>query len=512
MATVGTNAEAKFDEIVSFPEWRESLQRAPELAAGTKLAYERAILGGLRACKAWGRPLSAGFIRWQLARAGLTETSMQAERAGLAWLFLAARAAGKTRRVEGAFVPPAVDETGEARGPANAQRSTSNAERLRTEAEAEVGETRVGSFGAGSGLSKLSGGAEGRGAGAAGGSSEQRLGDKPLHRRAELPPTAAGDLGETDWERALIGAIRRKGFLWRTEQTYRGWAKRFAEFLSPRSPTAAGGDDVAAFLSGLAVGQRAAPSTQKQALNALVFFMQEGLRVDLGEMDFRRARSRERMPTVLSKAEVRAMLDRLPRGYRLMAEVMYGSGLRLMELLRLRVHHLDLARGQIKVHGGKGDKDRITVLPEVLREKLKAHLERLREIYAEDRAAGAPGVWLPEGLARKYARAGETWEWQWLWPSREFMREPETGLRRRHHILDGTFQNAVRKAGQAAGLTKRVTPHVLRHSFATHLLEAGTDIRTVQELLGHESVETTQIYTHVMQKPGLGVRSPLDGL
>jgi integron integrase len=325
-----------------------------------------------------------------------------------------------------------------------------------------------------------------------------------------VPPLAAADRGGADWERALIGAIRRKGFLWRTEQTYRAWAGRFAEFLKPRSPYAAGGEDVAGFLSALAVGQRAAPSTQKQALNALVFLMQEALRINLGEMDFRRARARERMPTVLSKEEVRQVLDRLPRGYRLMAEVMYGSGLRLMELLRLRVHHLDLARGQIKVHGGKGDKDRITVLPEVLKEKLKAHLERLREIYAEDQAAGAPGVWLPEGLARKYPKAGETWEWQWLWPSREFMREPETGLRRRHHILDGTFQNAVRKAAQEAGMTKRVTPHVLRHSFATHLLEAGTDIRTVQELLGHESVETTQIYTHVMQKPGLGVRSPLD--
>ena len=150
------------------------------------------------------------------------------------------------------------------------------------------------------------------------------------------------------------------------------------------------------------------------------------------------------------------------------------------------------------------------MLPQVLQEKLQVNLPRLKEIYAEDRAAGAPGVCLPEGLARKYARAGETWEWQWLWPSQEFLREPETGRRRRHHILDGTFQNAARKAAQEAGRTKRVTPHVLQHSFATDLLEAGTDIRTVQELLGHESVETTQIYTHVTQKPGLGVRSPLD--
>jgi site-specific recombinase XerD len=169
-----------------------------------------------------------------------------------------------------------------------------------------------------------------------------------------VPPQAAGDLGGADWERDLIAAIRRKGFLWRTEQTYRAWATRFAKFLTPRSPYAAGGAEVAAFLSALAVGDRASPSTQKQALNALVFLMQEALRIDLGEMDFRRPRARERIPTVLSKAEVRQVLEHLPRGVRLMAEVMYGGGLRLMELLRLRVHHLDLARGQIKVYGGKG--------------------------------------------------------------------------------------------------------------------------------------------------------------
>lgn len=447
MASAGSGEDKNQDEIVSFPEWREVLGGASALSAEVKQAYMEAILGALRACKSAGRPLSAGFIRWHLAREGLSDAARRAERAGLAWLFTAARAAGKTHPSDRAFAPPTASAARSAR---------------------PGGGTRV-------------------------------------------PPQAAGDLGGADWERDLIGAIRRKGFLWRTEQTYRAWAARFAEFLAPRSPYAARGEEVAAFLSALAVEQRAAPSTQKQALNALVFLMQEALRIDLGEMDFRRARARKRMPTVLSKAEVRQVLDRLPRGYRLMAEVMYGGGLRLMELLRLRVHHLDLARGQIKVHGGKGDKDRITVLAEVLQEKLQAHLERLKEIHTEDRAAGAPGVWLPEGLARKYARAGETWEWQWLWPSREFMREPETGLRRRHHILDGTFQNAVRKAAREAGLTKRVTPHVLRHSFATHLLESGTDIRTVQELLGHESVETTQIYTRVMQKPGLGVRSPLDG-
>ncbi|MCX6953673.1 MAG: integron integrase [Verrucomicrobia bacterium] len=455
MALAGQRSGEEFDEVVSFPEWRTVLM-GEALAAAVKRRYVSTILGFLRVCKATGRPLSAGLIRWHLDRAGLGEAARREERAALAWLFKTARAAGKVQRQAGAFVPPPA-ATVVAPGPH---------------------------------LGRAVGGGAGMG--------------------GALPPLAAGDQGGADWERDLITAIRRKGFLWRTEQTYRAWAGRFAEYVRPRSPYAAGGAEVEAFLSRLAVEQRAAPSTQKQALNALVFLMQEALRVDLGEMAFRRARERRRVPTVLSREEVRRLLERLSPGCRLMAEVMYGSGLRLMELLRLRVQHLDLERRQLRVLGGKGDRDRVTVLSDSLRPRLEAHLGRLREIFAEDRAAGAPGVWLPEGLARKYPHAGVAWEWQWLWPSREFMRDPETGLRRRHHLLDGTFQNAVRKAAGEAGLDKRVTPHVLRHSFATHLLESGTDIRTLQELLGHESLETTQIYTHVMQKPGLGVRSPLD--
>jgi integron integrase len=195
---------------------------------------------------------------------------------------------------------------------------------------------------------------------------------------------------------------------------------------------------------------------------------------------------------------------------RLMAELMFGSGIRLTELLRLRVKDVDLERGQLIVRGGKGDEDRVTVLPARLQEKLRAHRERLRRLHAEDRAKGLPGVWLPEGLERKWPHAGEQWEWQWFWPSRETMKDPRSGLRRRHHVLDATFQHFIRRGARKAKLDKKVTPHVLRHSFATQLLERGTDIRTVQELLGHKDVSTTQIYTHVMSKPGLGVRSPLD--
>ncbi|MBA3850441.1 MAG: integrase [Opitutus sp.] len=331
-----------------------------------------------------------------------------------------------------------------------------------------------------------------------------------LRSAAAPPPPAGGDLGAVAWERDLIRAVRERGFLWRTEQTYREWAARFARFIAPRSPYAAGAPEVGAFLSDLAVRQRASPSTQKQALNAVVFLLEQGLSRQVGEIDFRRARPRERVPTVLSGEECARLFAEMQGTTRLMAELAYGSGLRLMELLRLRVHHLDLERGQLRVLGGKGDKDRVTVLPARLERALHDHLARLRGLWSSDRGNRAPGVWLPEGLARKYPKAGESWEWQWLFPSRELSVDAASGMQRRHHVSDNAFQQAVKKAAQRAGLNKRVTPHVLRHSFATHLLEGGADIRTVQELLGHASVETTQIYTHVMKKPGLGVRSPLD--
>lgn len=336
----------------------------------------------------------------------------------------------------------------------------------------------------------------------------------PVSRRAPglVPPPAKADLGGADWERDLVTAVRAAGFLWRTEETYRAWAARFARFLAPRSPYTASAEDVGAFLTQLAVESRASAATQKQALNALVFFLQEGLHHQLGEIDFRRSFAPKRMPTVLSREECQRLFAALQGTPRLMAELAYGSGLRLMELLRLRIHHVDLARNCVVVHGGKGDKDRVTVLPAALREALQDHLGRLRELFARDRAAGLAGVWLPEGLARKFQRAGEQWEWQWLFPAAEPSVDPVSGLRRRHHVNDTTFQRVLKRAAEVALIDKRVSPHVLRHSFATHLLEGGTDIRTVQELLGHQSVETTQIYTHVMQKPGLGVRSPLDGL
>lgn len=328
-----------------------------------------------------------------------------------------------------------------------------------------------------------------------------------------VPALGQADTGAEPWERRLIERLRIQHYAWRTEQTYREWAWRLANFVRPRSLEEASGEDLKAFISELAVKGRVSKSTQKQALNALVFLFREGLGRDAGDLSgFVVSRRGPRVPTVLSRKECQRLFEALEDTARLMAELMYGSGLRLMELLRLRVKDVDLNRLQVIVRCGKGDKDRVTLLSATLVERLRAHRDRLRGLYEQDRAAGLAGVWMPEALERKYPGAGVSWEWFWFFPSRQTALDPHAGLMRRHHVLEGTFQLAVREAARKARLHKRVTPHTLRHSFATHLLESGTDIRTVQDLLGHVDVATTQIYTHVMNRPGLGVRSPLEGM
>jgi integron integrase len=326
-----------------------------------------------------------------------------------------------------------------------------------------------------------------------------------------VPSIGQADTGRTDWERRMIERLRLNHYSWRTEQTYRDWAWRFDQFLRGKPMAEAGGEDIRQFLTELAVRGRVGKATQKQALNALVFLFREGLQRDPGDFsDFQRSRRPRRTPTVLSRKECDELFAAMDGTTRVMAELMYGSGLRLTELLRLRVKDIDLDRGQVVVRGGKGDKDRATVLPDKLVERLRAHRDRLRELHEQDRQANVAGVWMPEALERKYPGAGKSWQWFWFFPSRQLMHDPHSGLYRRHHLLDASFQHAVREASRRAKQNKRVTPHTLRHSFATHLLEMGTDIRTVQDLLGHVDVATTQIYTHVMKRPGLGVRSPLD--
>lgn len=303
-----------------------------------------------------------------------------------------------------------------------------------------------------------------------------------------------------------------KRFSPRTVEAYIHWIRRFIVWSGKRHPKEMGAAEVNGFLGHLALHGGVAASTQNQALNSLVFLYAQVLGRELGELgEFERAARPERLPVVLSREEVRALLAKLEGTQQLIGRLLYGTGMRLLEGLRIRVKDLDFARGQVIVRGGKGDKDRVTMLPESLKESLRAQLHRVRELHEQDLAAGFGEVWLPGALRAKWPRAGREWAWQWVFPSAELSVDPETKVRRRHHVTDAAVQRAVKRAAAAAGLLKRVSPHVLRHSFATHLLEGGTDIRTVQDLLGHKDVSTTQIYTHVLAKPGLGVRSPLDG-
>ena len=306
--------------------------------------------------------------------------------------------------------------------------------------------------------------------------------------------------------------LRFRQMAYRTEQTYVDWIRRFIVWSGKRHPREMGSPEVRAFLTHLAAERNVAAATQNQALNALVFLYREVIGGELEWLDgFEPAKRGQRLPEVLSRQEVQTVLGQLKGTHALIARLLYGTGLRLMEGLRLRVKDIDFIRGQIAVRAGKGNKDRVTMLPESLREALKVHLHRVRELYEKDLAAGGGEVWLPTALAVKYPRAPREWAWQWVFPSAELSMDPRSGRRRRHHVSDAGVQRAIKLAAKAARLERRVSPHVLRHSFATHLLEGGTDIRTLQELLGHKDVSTTQIYTHVMTKPGIGVRSPLDG-
>lgn len=298
----------------------------------------------------------------------------------------------------------------------------------------------------------------------------------------------------------------------RTVTTYEQWLRRFLRFHGLRHPRQMGSAEVNAFLSHLAVDLQVSPSTQNQALAALLFLYRELLDRDLELEGVVRARTRRRLPVVLTRQEVRAVLQRLDGVEALVAELLYGSGLRLMEALRLRVHDLDLSRQELTVRDGKGGKDRRTLLPLRVAEQLRFHLAEVRTIHQRDLADGWGRVQLPHALARKYPNAPVEWGWQWAFPQHSRWCNPATGEQGRHHLDPSLIQKAVRQAVLAAGISKPATCHSLRHSFATHLLERGQDIRTIQELLGHSDLKTTMIYTHVLNRGPLGVASPADEL
>jgi integron integrase len=296
----------------------------------------------------------------------------------------------------------------------------------------------------------------------------------------------------------------------RSEQAYLEWIKRFIFFHDKRHPKDMGQTEVRAFLTHLAARQNVSASTQNQAFNALVFLYRHVLGRDLELSGVQRARRSQFVPVVLSKAEVTGLLAALPGKHRLFFQFLYGTGLRLMEALRLRVKDVDFERNQVIVHGGKGGKDRVTMLPESLRTAMQEHLKRVQLLHKRDLAEGLGSVSLPGDLRLKYPNAERQWIWQWFWPGAMISVDPADGRRKRYHLHETSVQRVMQTAVKLAGLTKPATCHTLRHSFATHLLENGYDIRTVQALLGHKDVTTTQIYTHVMQKPGLGIKSPVD--
>ena len=304
--------------------------------------------------------------------------------------------------------------------------------------------------------------------------------------------------------------LRVKRYSIRTEKVYLDWIRRFILFHKKRHPLEMGEQEIAAFLSHLAVNRRVSASTQNQALCALLFLYQQVLEQKLEFIDLERAKRPPKIPVVFTRAEARAVLAHLKGDYRLMAQLLYGSGLRLLECLRLRVKDIDFGYRQITVREAKGMRERVTLLPERLCRPLQAHLERIKELHRQDLGRGGGAVYLPSALHRKYRGAARQWAWQYIFPASNLSLDPRSGEERRHHVGEKNLQNAVKEAIRAAGLAKAASCHTFRHSFATHLLESGYDVRTVQELLGHKDVSTTMIYTHVGQRPGLTVRSPVD--
>ncbi len=311
----------------------------------------------------------------------------------------------------------------------------------------------------------------------------------------------------------LCEALRSRHYSRRTEQTYCLWVKRFIYFHNVRHPAEMGEPEINAFLTHLAVKERVSSSTQTQTLCALLFLYRYIFNREIGQLeDLIRARKSRKIPVVMTREEVKAVLDHLHGDKWIMASLMYGAGLRLMECLRLRVQDIDFSRNEIAVRDGKGAKDRMTMLPESLKKPIQDHLRKVKTIHEKDLADGWGRVQLPYALDRKYPNAPADWRWQWVFPQENRWKNPKIGEEGRHHLDESLVQKAVRDAVARAGLTKRATCHTFRRSFATHLLEGGYDIRTVQELLGHNDVKTTMIYTHVLNRGPAGVRSPVDAL
>jgi integron integrase len=330
---------------------------------------------------------------------------------------------------------------------------------------------------------------------------------------SQYPRVTPGSTSKPKLLDRLREALRSRHYSRRTEQTYCHWVKRFIFFHNMRHPAEMAEPEINAYLTQLAVKEKVSASTQNQALSALLFLYRHVLQREIGNLgEVIRARKPKRIPVVMTRDEVKAVLGHLHGDKGLMANLMYGAGLRLMECLRLRIQDVDFARNEITIRDGKGAKDRITMLPESLKAPLQDHLKKVKALHERDLADGWGRVEMPYALDRKYPKAAADWRWQWVFPQENRWKNTRTGQEGRHHVHETILQRVVREAVCRSNIVKHVGCHTFRHSFATHLLENGYDIRTIQELLGHKDVSTTMIYTHVLNKGGHGVRSPVDGL
>lgn len=343
-------------------------------------------------------------------------------------------------------------------------------------------------------------------------SSAPAFGAAVLAQRSDVP-AAADAPPATGLLQRLRESIRYQRYSIRTEEAYVHWTRAFLRFHGMRHPRAMGVDEVRGFLTWLAVERRVSVSSHRQALSALVYLYRQVLGQDLPWLtQLERPQARPRLPVVLSVDEVRRVIALLEGTHAVLGQLLYGTGMRITEALQLRIKDVDFERRVIVVRAGKGDKDRVVMLPEVLQPALKAQMLRAHGLWLADAREGRGGVQMPDAVERKYPRAGQSWAWFWAFPQAAHSACPRSAVVRRHHVFDQTFQRAFKRAVALAGIVRPATPHTLRHSFATHLLQSGTDIRTVQKLLGHSDVSTTMIYTHVLEVAGGAVRSPLDAL
>jgi integron integrase len=341
---------------------------------------------------------------------------------------------------------------------------------------------------------------------------------KPRYQRPaeviELPTVQGANsqgISFTDYVTELRKVLRVMHYSRRTEASYLEWVDKYVKFHNDKHPALMGALEVQAYLSHLAVNRDVSPSTQNQARSAILFLYRNVFRIDLPWLDDTiRAKPKPRLPVVLTPSEAQRMLNTMTGSTWLVCALLYGAGMRLLEVLRLRIKDVEFERREIVIRNGKGGKDRVSVLPENIIIPLQSHLARVRALHETDLAAGFGAVYLPYALARKYRAAPKIWHWQYVFPSGRLAIDPENGITRRHHIMESTIQKAIKRACANERIDKPCSPHTLRHSFATHLLQNGYDIRTVQELLGHADVSTTMIYTHILNKGGRGIRSPLD--